>query len=227
MTNETTTARNRFWIYLIIFFTVWAMRATVLYRIDQAIASDTWRLVYSNAVKLTVWVVPALTYLKLVDGVRPFDYTKLTTRINPRGLAFAVALTVAFLGIVIGAESLMRHASPIALLAAPPSQILKTLASVSVSPLLEEIMFRGFVLRKLSEWSPFWRANLSSATLFALTHLPYWLWSGMAPLSFARNMANVFLLGLLFGWVMQKSNSLWPAVGFHIANNFVSGILNR
>jgi len=31
----------------------------------------------------------------------------------------------------------------------------------------------------------------------------------------------------LFGWVMQKSNSLWPAVGFHIANNFVSGILNR
>jgi len=41
-----------------------------------------------------------------------------------------------------------------------------------------------------------------------------------------KNLANVFLLGCLFGWVMKKTNSLWPAIGAHIANNFLSGLIH-
>ena len=41
-----------------------------------------------------------------------------------------------------------------------------------------------------------------------------------------KDMANVFLLGCLFGWVMKKTNSLWPAIGAHIANNFLSGLIH-
>ena len=59
-----------------------------------------------------------------------------------------------------------------------------------------------------------------------LSHWPYWVskfgFSGRV----IRDSVNVFLLGCLFGWLMKKTNSLWPAIGAHIANNFLSGLIH-
>jgi len=52
-------------LYLVAFFAVWTIRATLLYPIDQAIQaqSPAWRQVYADAVRILMWVVPVFVYL--------------------------------------------------------------------------------------------------------------------------------------------------------------------
>src|SRR5689334_8662838 len=76
-------------IFISLFFVVWITRATVLFFIDERISSEGWRLVYSNAVKFLIWVVPAVIYLRKVDHQPALGYLKLTTGINKKGLLYA------------------------------------------------------------------------------------------------------------------------------------------
>jgi membrane protease YdiL (CAAX protease family) len=59
-----------------------------------------------------------------------------------------------------------------------------------------------------------------------LVHWPYWVSKNGFSGQVIKDSINVFLLGCLFGWMMKKANSLWPAVGAHIANNFLSGLIH-
>ncbi|HSB11186.1 MAG TPA: type II CAAX endopeptidase family protein [Blastocatellia bacterium] len=211
-------------IYIATFVIVWTLRATVFISIDEGIESSTWRNVYSNAVKFAIWVVPAFITLRLWH-LPPFNYLKLTTSVNKRGLIVAAMVVGAWLGFVLVAEAALsgRNAGAILL---QRSDYLRVLAGVFVSPIWEETLFRGFFLNRLNESLSFWKSNLISAALFVLAHVPYWVSkNGLSP-NVMRDLANVFLLGCLFGWVMKKTNSLWPAIGAHIANNFLSGLIH-
>ncbi len=75
---------NVFVIYLILFFVIWTLRATVLIRIDDSIESPLWKNLFSNAVKFTIWVVPVLITLS-IRRVRPMTYLKLNTPVAKRG----------------------------------------------------------------------------------------------------------------------------------------------
>jgi len=228
----TTTATDRrpqwaFWLFLLSFFVVWTLRATLLFQIDASIGSEFARNIYSNAVKFLIWVAPVFLYLIFVDRVEPFGYLKLTTRINPRGLLVAAAVSAAYFAMVIAVSPLIGGRGFDALLKAEPANVARTLGLISISPLWEEILFRGFVLNKLSSRLRFFHANLLTGVLFSMAHWPYWLYSGMEPLMFARLAGNVFFLGVVFGYVFKKSNSIWPAVAVHIINNLLSSLLNN
>jgi membrane protease YdiL (CAAX protease family) len=79
----------------------------------------------------------------------------------------------------------------------------------------EELMFRGYILgalRRLGER----KAVLISAGIFAIWHLPLAIWEvGFDPARTTIYIANMFLLGMLFGYVYVESNSLIPAALFH------------
>jgi membrane protease YdiL (CAAX protease family) len=225
--RQLSSEKRLFWAYIVVFLAAWTFRATLLFRIDLMIPSDSWRMVYSNAVKLAIWVVPVFLFLVRRGEKKPFEYLKLTTSIEKRGLFVAAVVTLLYFCVVVAVESATRGKAPATLLAAPASKLISILLFVSISPLLEEILFRGFVLKKLAQWLSFWRANAVSSVLFTSVHWPYWLWSGMAWREIARNTISILMLGMLFGWVVQKTNSLWPGVGAHIANNFLSGLINR
>ena len=74
------------------------------------------------------------------------------------------------------------------------------------APILEEILFRGFVLNLCS---PIKRsfAVIVSAMMFSLTHM-----------NFAQ-LIHTFVLGLLFGYVVLKAHSLLPSIIMHIVFN--------
>jgi hypothetical protein len=83
-------------------------------------------------------------------------------------------------------------------------------AVVIVAPFTEEVFFRGFVfagLRSRYDWR--WAAAISAA-LFAAVHLQ---------LTF---FIPAFLLGYLFAFLFQKSNSIWPGMIFHAAVNGIA-----
>jgi uncharacterized protein len=91
--------------------------------------------------------------------------------------------------------------------------------------LFEEILFRGFVLQQLCARLRFWPANLLTAALFMLAHLPHWLWTRGPALSVWLDLAAVFGLACLFGYVVRRSDSLWPGVITHLVNNFLVAVL--
>jgi membrane protease YdiL (CAAX protease family) len=214
-----------FSIYVLVFFAVWSARALVLIRVDESIQSSLWKNVFSNTIKFVIWVVPVFVTLS-VWRIRPLNYLKLSTPTNKRGLLVSIILVTVWLSVVIIGESMISGKSMAAMLSQRTSDLLGILVGVSLSPISEEILFRGFFLNRLNESFSFWIANVISALLFAAVHMPYWLSKNGLSAHVIKDLLNVFLLGCLFGWVMKKSNSLWPAIGAHIANNFLSGLIH-
>lgn len=83
-------------------------------------------------------------------------------------------------------------------------------AGVLIAPLVEELFFRGFIFTGLREkygWIP---AALISAGLFAVVHLQ--------PIT----IPPIFLLGLIFAYLYQRTESIWPGVIMHLGTNTLS-----
>jgi membrane protease YdiL (CAAX protease family) len=76
----------------------------------------------------------------------------------------------------------------------------------------QEVQFRGMLLGALERtMSPRW-ANVSQAAVFGLAHLAISYGGPEAPF-----VPITFLVGLGFGWLVRRTNSLWPAVIIHAA----------
>jgi membrane protease YdiL (CAAX protease family) len=214
-----------FGIYVAVFFLIWSLRATVFIHIDESIGSEIWKNVYSNSIKFIVWAAPVFILLGVLR-LRPLTYLKLTTPVNMRGLVVGAIATVAWFCLVVLGESIISHRSPGSMLTARLSGWPSILLAVFFSPIWEEILFRGFFLNRLNESLGFWKANLIASLLFMFAHWPYWVSKFGFPAHVIKDSINVFLLGSLFGWLMKKTNSLWPAIGAHVANNFLSGLIH-
>jgi membrane protease YdiL (CAAX protease family) len=75
---------------------------------------------------------------------------------------------------------------------------------------MEELLFRGLFLRKLGRFVGDNWANLVTATVFTFAHLGVLF---AHPLS--TFLMIVFLLGLLCGWIMQRTGSVLAPALFH------------
>lgn len=212
-------------VFVLLFFAVWALRATVLFPLDQRVDSPALRAAYGHAWKFAVWVVPAFVFVRAWMGEPPLRYLKLTTRPRAKGLAVAAAAGLLFFSGIILFESFTsgRNLGPLYRAGLPA--VVSTALAVSVSPVWEEILFRGFLLNALWERAGFWRANLLTALLFVLVHWPHWLWAGGFQPSLVPVSASVLILGLFLGLVLRWTNSLWPCVLLHAFNNFLSSFL--
>jgi len=75
---------------------------------------------------------------------------------------------------------------------------------------MEELLFRGLFLRRMARVIGDSRANVVTAAVFALTHLQ---------VEFTANLpvfiVVVFGLGLLWGWIMQRTGSIIAPALFH------------
>jgi membrane protease YdiL (CAAX protease family) len=92
---------------------------------------------------------------------------------------------------------------------------------VTLGPLLEEILFRGYLFgmleKLLGRWAPFgagWITALLIAATFALGHL---VKSGITP----AQIATIFGMDGVYGWLRLTSGSTVPPAAAHIAYNVV------
>ena len=94
---------------------------------------------------------------------------------------------------------------------------------LSPTTLIEEVYFRGFLLNKFWQAMGFWRANAASSALFVLIHFPGWFALGRfaTPPQLAVDALGIFAFGLVFGWAMKRTGSLWPAYALHALNNLL------
>ncbi|MCQ9368249.1 CPBP family intramembrane metalloprotease [Brevibacterium sp. 91QC2O2] len=82
---------------------------------------------------------------------------------------------------------------------------------------MEEILFRGFLLRVLDAWLGSWAALAITSVLFGLVHL-----SNPGASVFGA-VAIMLEAGVLLGAAYLLTRRLWLAIGIHVAWNFVQG----
>jgi hypothetical protein len=96
----------------------------------------------------------------------------------------------------------------------PPWERIALAAIAAVlAPACEEITFRGYVQSTLSLRRRPAVAIGGGALLFALLHLD--------PVRFPA----LLLLGIVFGWLVWRAGSVWPAVAAHATNNGLAAAL--
>ena len=82
-------------------------------------------------------------------------------------------------------------------------------------PLVEELVFRGAILRALLRWrSNPWIGIVISAVFFSLSH--------MNP----AQMPHAFLIGILLGWMYYRTDSIVSGVVYHWVNNTVAYVFS-
>jgi membrane protease YdiL (CAAX protease family) len=82
-----------------------------------------------------------------------------------------------------------------------------TLAVCVMAPLLEEMLFRGIVLRGFLQRYSRWQAILGSALLFGVAHLNIY------------QFVVGLVLGTVLGWLYERTRSLIPCIALHAAYN--------
>jgi membrane protease YdiL (CAAX protease family) len=78
------------------------------------------------------------------------------------------------------------------------------------APILEELIFRGIVLKAfLKKYEPV-KAIMWSAIIFGVAHMNPW------------QFVPAWLIGIFIGWIYWKTQSIWPGIIIHFINNTFS-----
>lgn len=178
---------------------------------------------YGNTVFLLVYgLVYAVTMglpLLLLLGKRRFNPLTPTQRVHPivGFLGCVGAVGVCMLANVITSYILMffstfgvEAAPPPKLMVNTPISFVLNLIVVAVLPaLLEELVFRGCLLRLLRTYGD-WTAVVVSAVLFGLMH------------GNLRQVPFAIIVGLVLGWLYVVTQNIWMPILVHFLNNAIS-----
>ena len=171
------------------------------------IAGPFWIGIMALAARLRGWTVRG--YLALVMPRRSEILF---------GIACMAALLIAFdlLTLALGREVVppfMREAYISA--RSSNALVLFFIAVVAVGPIAEEIAFRGFLFRGLSEtWLGVAGTTILTSAAWAMMHVQYdWV-----------QLTQIFLIGLLLGWLRWASGSTLLTILLHILANLAATI---
>ena len=135
------------------------------------------------------------------------------------GIVGLIALVVVFdamerlLGIDTGSKSVIETYRATKLAGMLP---ILWLVTVIVAPVTEELMFRGFLHRG---WAP------SRLGIFGTIILTSALWAAMHQQYDVPGLLCIFSIGLLLGWIRQRSGSTTLTILLHGLNNMIAMIL--
>lgn len=212
-----TRRRDPFLTYVAAFHLTWVAWPFVVYPRLSAIGDTTLTYALLNiSLRLLLWVVPVVLYLAHVDRVDPVEYLRLSTH---RGRGVAVALVVTVLNL---AGSLARFGVP-----HPTPQSLtwnSVLGTSFMVGFIEEIPYRGFMLRKFTERIGRWPATLITSMLFVSIHVPGWV---ALHLMSVNRTASIFIFAVTMSLIVTYSRSLWASIIAHSANDFLSFVIFR
>jgi membrane protease YdiL (CAAX protease family) len=156
-----------------------------------------------------VWLLAVRKYGVGRDalGLRSFKWEMI-------GLGFGLMfLSIAFnfvFGLFLGLFGLRIQPDLIPIFAQLSSPWFLLIGGAIVAPIVEEIFFRGFVFAGLRPRYGWRRAAVISSALFALIHLT------------PTAILPIFVLGYIFAYLYQRSNSIWPAILMHSATNAIA-----
>ncbi len=180
----------------------------------QEPAFEAWVAVHALAVSAvgTVWLMGlrrADSPLRALRLVRPRTTVPATVVLAGAALAFSIGATFLY-GLAVdqlGIEALRPREVEEEIIF-PGMGILLTLQALAlVTPISEEVLFRGFVLRGMMQNIGPGPAVVGTALVFAAFHLD------------PGTVIPIFFTGLALGFVYVKTGSLWPCIAAHAGQN--------
>ncbi|MDQ0229162.1 CPBP family intramembrane glutamic endopeptidase [Metabacillus malikii] len=201
------------WVYFMIFFTIWCIRELWFVQYLDLI-DPVPRAIASAVTKLVIWIIPVIFIINIVENTDPYSFLGLRKNIK-KGLISTGWVTLVFISyfVVVNIIILGKNIN----FQIEFNQWLNTVLLVGIT---EEIVFRGFLLRKLIDSYKFWIANTITSLLFVSIHFPIWLYKGLFQFpNILGSIISVFVLSIIFGFVYKKSNSLWSVIIVHSSYN--------
>ena len=181
---------------------------------EQEDAVATWISVHlmSLGIIATVW------YFGLRHARYPLVVLRLSSVRRPRKqtlwmmlgvLAASLVATSIYAGIVdsLGWDILTPPDVESDIIFDGPAILLTFQALAFITPLSEEIFFRGFIFRGLLPKMGPWMAIVVSALVFSVFHLNFGV------------MIPIFITGFLLAWLYWRTGSLWASIGAHAGQN--------
>ena len=180
-------------------------------------AIETWVAVHLLAagVALIVWFMGARQArfpLRALGLIRPRVSLARSVLLTLAALGFSILATFVY-GLIVESLNLevLRPPEIRGDAIFPGVAFLLTFQALAVvTPLSEEVLFRGYVLRGLAGRMGVGPAIVSTALVFSALHLD----NGTA--------IPIFFTGLALGWLHVKTGSLWPCVVAHAGQNAIA-----
>lgn len=210
--------------FMAAFYVLWSLRVVLLLPVDKGIANEWLRMGWSHGVRVALWIVPIVLYLKCVDGAGVLAFVKLRTR--PRRAGLAAGIVAGYVLVVAMSACLFQGGRWGVFLEMTGARWASLLVNMAIIAVVEETFFRGFVYGKLRATRAVFPSVLLTSLLFLLIHWPGWLYlrglhGNLIPLS-----AGIFSIAFVMGLLVEFTDSLWPAIALHFLNNVVSASLS-
>jgi membrane protease YdiL (CAAX protease family) len=192
----------------------------------EALIGNIWVQTFTALAQNAVLVLLALAYLR--TGKEPvtldrlglkFDRNSPKLFIAGMGIELVLFLPVIALLLLIGATTyeefgITKFGLPGVLI----SLLLMLVATLSVG-VGEEVLFRGYLQRRLTGLYGIAIALPAASAVFILVHtLPYFLFGKFTVMAFVAIIPITLILGYLF----YKTGSLWLCIGLHFLQDFMA-----
>lgn len=87
------------------------------------------------------------------------------------------------------------------------------LLALFVGPIMEEVVFRGYLQSSLAKRTPLWAAILITSIVFTVGHSPMILWP------------MYFLYSATWGWILARTGSIKMAILIHVLSNLFYAVV--
>ena len=176
------------------------------------------RAITSATIKIVIWVIPVILLVKIIEKKEWFSYLGLRHNFR-KGLKWIgwVAFVLIVLYLTVFNKTIDFRL-----------EFHEWLNMILLVGITEEIVFRGFLLRKLMDSFRFWMANTITSFLFVSIHFPIWMFTGYFeyPSILIVTIISIFVFSIFFGFVYKKTGSLWSVIIIHSLYNMIVLLFN-
>lgn len=196
---------------------VWICAWLLYEQIHLETQSSLIKFVYWTIAKLIIWILPIVVIIKFWLKQSLIAY--LALREWKKGVKIGVIIGLVFIVLSFIVDFFMRSF-------VLPGITIGFFSAVLLSPVLEEIVFRGYILGALEKSGyGFWLSNFVAAFTFLGIHLPGWYFMKSSNLTNPILICSIFVIGLIAGYAKRRSGSTWASIVFHFVNNLYSFFL--
>ena len=173
--------------------------------VDLVLVQGIMNLVLVGFIAFLVNVVHRLSFVETIHWHRNYNFSN--------GFLISLGTTLAVSVLIVSSFFPPETPTPIEkLLSSSSAMWIFAIFGIGIAPLFEEIIFRGFLYKVLSEMRGPKVAVSVTAILFALLHVPQ-LWGSWA------GVVLIFAVGYILSLVRHRSNSLIPSLIMHTSYN--------
>ncbi len=171
-----------------------------------------------NLVVLTLLLSTALKTLGFTwrqIGWRAASFWQYLRTIPGFGVYLIISTTFTYLAVRLIPSFDVQQSQDIGFTTTPsaPELVVVFISLVILTPIFEELIFRGVLFKGLRKKAPFWVAAVVSSLAFAIAHMQW-------------NVAlDTLALGIVLCYLVEKTNSIGPAIFLHAFKNSLAFVL--